>query len=263
MEINPTGFGTAAKDYGEHRAGFPPSLFERLQRFGVGLDGQRLIDLGTGTGTLARGFASQGCEVVGIDPDDRMLATAAELALEAGDNITWLARNAEDTALPSNSAEVVTAGQCWHWFDRPAAAREVHRLLKPAGMLVICYLDWLPLPASVVAATEALIEQHNPQWHMGGRDGFWNQWLPDLQAEGFQHLETFSYDLDVPYSHEGWCGRIRASAGVTALEADQAARFEAEHRALLAQSFLREPLAVPHRIFAIIAKAPEESKETR
>ncbi len=61
-------FGKTAQDYGRYRAGFPPPLFERLATFGIGVPGQRILDLGTGTGTLARGFALRGCQVTGLDP---------------------------------------------------------------------------------------------------------------------------------------------------------------------------------------------------
>jgi hypothetical protein len=50
-------FGRTAGDSGRHRAGFPDSMFERLTQYGVGLRGQRVVDVGTGTGTVARGFA--------------------------------------------------------------------------------------------------------------------------------------------------------------------------------------------------------------
>ena len=40
---------------------------------------------------------------------------------------------AEETGLPDDNFDVVTAGQCWHWFDRPRAAAEVARLLRPGG----------------------------------------------------------------------------------------------------------------------------------
>ena len=53
-------FGKTADDYAAHRAGFPRALFDRLAAMGIGRSGQRLLDLGTGTGTLARGFAGGG-----------------------------------------------------------------------------------------------------------------------------------------------------------------------------------------------------------
>ncbi len=51
--MNPD-FGRTADDYASHRAGFPDSLFERLSELGIGLEGQDVVDLGTGTGTLGR-----------------------------------------------------------------------------------------------------------------------------------------------------------------------------------------------------------------
>lgn len=72
-------FGLTASDYAKHRAGFPDSLFERLRAFGIGIAGQDVVDLGTGTGALARGFARRGCRVTGIDPSESMLAAARQL----------------------------------------------------------------------------------------------------------------------------------------------------------------------------------------
>ena len=50
-------FGKTTHDYGKHRVGFPPAFFERLTGFGIGLPGQRILDLGVGTGAVARGLA--------------------------------------------------------------------------------------------------------------------------------------------------------------------------------------------------------------
>ncbi len=65
-------FGRTAADYGRHRAGFPDALYDRLAAFGVGAAGQRLLDLGTGTGALGRGFALRGCRVTGLDPSPEL-----------------------------------------------------------------------------------------------------------------------------------------------------------------------------------------------
>jgi SAM-dependent methyltransferase len=250
-----TNFGAAAADYRRHRAGFPDSLFERLAQRGVGLAGQRVVDLGTGTGTLARGFARRGCRVVAIDPDARMLAEARSLDEEAGVKIDYRRARAEETGLDPSSADVVAAGQCWHWFDRAAAAREVTRLLRPEGFVVIAHFDWIPSTENVVEATEKLIESHNPRWKFGGGLGIYPRWLRDLAEADFRDIETFSYDLDVPYTPEGWRGRIRASAGVgAALDADGVARFDRDLAALLAERFPGKVLNVPHRVFAVMAR---------
>jgi ubiquinone/menaquinone biosynthesis C-methylase UbiE len=129
-------FGATAEDYRKYRAGFPESLFDRLGPMGIGRPGQELVDLGTGTGSLARGFARRGCRVIGIDPDSRLLAQARKLDAEAGVEVDYRIGRAEETSLASGSVDVVAAGQCWHWFDRAAAASEASRILRRTGAIL-------------------------------------------------------------------------------------------------------------------------------
>ena len=248
-------FGKMAEDYSRHRAGFPEALFKRLVAREIGTPGQSLLDLGSGTGTLARGFARRGAQVTALDVSQEMLNAAAALAAEEGLEIAFRQAGAEATGLPEGGFDSVTAGQCWHWFDSAAAAAEARRLLRPGGRLAICYFDWLPLAGNVVAASEALIEAHNPDWRFGGGDGFHGGPARVLAEAGFGGIESFSFDLEVPYSHEAWRGRIRASAGVGGSLAPAAvAAFDAAHAELLTQSFPEDPLAVPHRCFALLAQ---------
>jgi SAM-dependent methyltransferase len=252
-------FGRTAEDYRRHRAGFPDAFFERIAGFGVGVPGQRLLDLGTGTGTLARGFARRGAQVTGLDPSDDMLAQARALDAEAGVSVEYVTATAEATGLSDSTFDAVTAGQCWHWFDRPRAAAECFRVLEPGGTLVIAHFDWLPLPGNVVEASEALILEHNPDWIGAGGTGVYRRWLTDMAVAGLDGLESFSFDVAVPYSHEAWRGRIRASAGVGAtLPDDKVAAFDEAHAAMLAARFPEDPLAVPHRVFAAIGRKPAQ-----
>lgn len=255
MTVSGTNFGAAASDYGKFRAGFPDSIFDRLAAFGIGAKPQTIVDLGTGTGTLARGFALRGCHVIGVDPDERMLSQARELDLQHSVSVTYVNAKAEATRLEDEIADVVVAGQCWHWFDRPRAIAEVIRLAKPGCKLVIAHFDWLPIAQGMVEATERLIQQYNPGWHLGGGIGMHPQWLPDLGAAGMRNIETFSYDMDVPYTPEAWRGRIRASAGVAGLQREEILRFDEDLRALLAKRFPADVLSAPHRVFAIVADA--------
>jgi hypothetical protein len=131
------------------------------------------------------------------------------------------------------------------------------RLLRPGGRLIHAHLDWLPLPGSVPHAIEALILEHNPRWSAGNGTGLHGQNLADLSVAGFVDIETFSFDLAIPYTHEGWRGRIRASAGIGAsLTEEQVSRFDAAHAALLAERFHEEPMRVPHRIWTAVATKP-------
>lgn len=250
-------FGQTAQDYAKYRAGFPDAFFERLSAFGIGEPDQRVLDLGTGTGTLARGFARRGCEVTALDLAPELLEEARRLDYEAGVSVEYMVAEAEEPGLMDGAFDVVSAGQCWHWFDREKVAREVLRLLVAGGRLVIAHFDWIPLPGNVVEATERLIERHNPSWNLGGGTGLYPAWLSDVAIAGFVDVETLSFDLRVLYTHEAWRGRIRASAGVAAsLGPDQAQSFDEDLERLLQNHFPEDPLQVPHRVFAVVCKAP-------
>jgi SAM-dependent methyltransferase len=249
-------FGRAARDYGRHRAGFPPDFFARVAPWGIGLPRQELLDLGTGTGAVARGFALRGCRVTGVDRSQPMLDQAEELDRAAGVTVRYICARAEESGLPDAAFDVVTAGQCWHWFERSRAAAECFRLLRTGGCVLIAHFDWLPLPGSMVEATEALIRKHNPEWRLGGTPGIYPAWFADLSGAGFIGLESFSFDIDQPYSHEAWRGRTRANAGITVLEPDAVARFDDEHAALLQRQFPHQPLQAPHRVFALVGRKP-------
>jgi 2-polyprenyl-3-methyl-5-hydroxy-6-metoxy-1,4-benzoquinol methylase len=107
-------FGKTADDYARHRAGFPESLFDRLATFGIGLTGQEVVDVGAGTGTVARHFARRGCRVVGIDPAPQMTDEARLVDAAVGVHVEYRPGTGEATGLPSECYDIVSASQCWH-----------------------------------------------------------------------------------------------------------------------------------------------------
>jgi SAM-dependent methyltransferase len=250
-------FGKAASDYVRYRAGFPDELFARLLARGIGVRGQRVLDLGTGTGSLARGFAVRGCEAVGLDASEALVAEAHKLDERSGVRIQYVLATAERTGLDTASFDVVSAGQCWHWFDRVKANREVRRVAKPGGWFVITHFDWLPHPGNVVEATEELIQHYNPTWRPGPTTGLHPDWLDDVRRTGFTDVETFSFDVQVSYTHEQWRGRVRAAAGVRAsLSPDTVERFDEKLRTTMLERFPDDPLLIPHCVWALSCRTP-------
>ena len=244
-------FGKTAADYARHRAGYPDWLFERLMRRCLVRPGMRALDLATGTGYLARGLAQRGLRVTGIDVAPEMMDAAKTLDTAQGLAIDYVVGKAEETGLPAGSFDLVTAACCWHWFDRIKATAEVLRLLKPGGWLVICAQNWFPLGDNVVARTEAIVQRHNPKWPFGGLDGMTPGAVRDLRAAGFGAIESFSVDFEIPYTHEGWRGRMRASAGVSgSLAPEQVKAFDEELADILARDFQQQPLLVTHCLYA-------------
>jgi SAM-dependent methyltransferase len=252
-----TDFGRTAGDYARHRAGFPDVFFERLFADGSVHKGDVVLDLGTGTGTVARGLAVRGCEVTGLDPSAPLLAQAAEMDRAAGVQVKQVRARVENADFAPASFDVITAGQCWHWFDRARTAALVRKWLRPGGRLLIAHFDWLPLAGNMVQDTERLILACNPAWTLHSGSGLYPAWLKDVAEAGFSDLRTWSFDRPVPYSPADWRGRIRASAGFGAtLDEAKVKRFDAELASMLAARHGAEPMAVPHRVWTLSAIAP-------
>lgn len=249
-------FGRTAGDYERHRPGFPEDFLDRLVRNGWAVAGTRALDLGTGTGTLALGLASRGLDVIGIDIAPELLAVAKEKAEDRQLTASFLEARAEATGFGADRFELVTAGQCWWWFDADAAIREVDRVLVRGGRLLICSFSYLPMDGNVAGRTEQLILEHNPGWPKAGWRGVHPEQVKALDEAGFEDVESFSYTVDVPFSHEGWRGRMRTCNGVgSSLSDEQVELFDVELAGLLANEFPGQ-LQVPHRIFAASGTKP-------
>lgn len=256
MKLAPD-WNRTAEDYARHRAGFPDWFYDRVAERGLFRAGSHILDIGTGTGFLGRGFAQRGAKVTGLDLAPGMMEAARNLDRAAGLTTDYIVAPAEATGLPAGSFDLVSAGTCWHWFDRPKVMAEALRLLKPGGHLVIANLVWLPLPGNVVAETESLIEVHSPTWNLGGWKGHSADQQRDLIQGGFMERESASLDYDIPYSHDAWRGRIRASAGISAsLGVAEVEKFDAEHAGMLHAKFPGDPIAVPHRLVALWGRKP-------
>ncbi len=240
-------FGKTAEDYAKYRPGFPASFFKELGKRGHVKAGMTILDLGTGTGTIAHGLAEMGCTAVGLDPAERLLEQARRKALP---NETYVAGSAEKLPFENASFDLVTAGQCWHWFDQGAAGKEIKRVLKPGGKLIIASFDFDPKPGNIVRVTLDLIPKYNPTWNPETRPGFYHPNPDDVPTpDGYTVVEKFVYDEPYPFTLDSWCGRIRASAGVGAsMPPDQVVKFDAELRRVLTEKFPEPNWKVPHYI---------------
>ncbi len=87
--------GKTSPDYAVYRPGYPASFFTVLQAVGIGRPGQHILDVGTGTGALARAFAQQGADVIGIDIAEAQIVTAQQLATQEHLDIRFMTCAAE------------------------------------------------------------------------------------------------------------------------------------------------------------------------
>ncbi|MEV5574271.1 class I SAM-dependent methyltransferase [Spirillospora sp. NPDC052269] len=126
-------FGTNAAAYAAERPDYPVAAVRwALDR----LPGRpaRVLDLGAGTGKLTGVLLAEGIPagaITAVEPDPAMLA---ELRREHP-GVTAIEGTAEEIPLPDGSVDAILVGQAMHWFDTDRAYPEMHRVLRPGGVM--------------------------------------------------------------------------------------------------------------------------------
>lgn len=94
--------------------------------------------IGSGTGLLTELFLENGNAAFGVEPDHAM-REAGERYLHAYSQFRSVTGTAENTTLPEDCANMVTAGQAFHWFDLVQAKAEFRRILRPDGWVAVVW----------------------------------------------------------------------------------------------------------------------------
>ncbi len=228
-------FGRTSRDYARYRDIYPPAFYECLLRHGIGTEGQRVLDIGTGTGVLPRNMYRYGAHFVGVDIAAHQIEQAKELAAKEKMDIRFLCAPAEQLAFPDGCFDAVTACQCFTYFDHAALAPRLHRLLQKDGQLAVMYMAWLPYEDEIARASEELVLRYNPGW-TGCGERRHAIGIPSDYAPYFEIGSEELFDLRVPFTRETWNGRMRSCRGIGASLSDaEVTRFDREHRALLSR----------------------------
>ena len=131
-------FATTAALYEQFRPPYSPEFFGAVvERLRLGKR-HALIDLGTGPGLLALGFAPYVGRIVGVDPEPAMLEVAARAAARAGHDLALIESAAEALPRDVGSFDVVTIGRALHWMDLDLIGPLLQRLVAPGGVVLVC-----------------------------------------------------------------------------------------------------------------------------
>jgi SAM-dependent methyltransferase len=136
-------FGPAAECYHRLRPGYPAEAVDFVLH---GRPPGRVLDVGAGTGKLTALLVDRAEQVIAVEPDPQMRAVLAESMPTA----EVAGGSAERLPLPDASVDAVFAGQAFHWFARPAADRELARVLRPGGVVGLIWnlpditAPWVP-----------------------------------------------------------------------------------------------------------------------
>lgn len=134
-------FSNRVENYVKYRPSYPPAILD-FMRAELDFSAASVVaDIGAGTGKLSELFLDNGNPVYAVEPNEAMRAAAVQ-AFGARPNFHPLAATAEATTLPDETADFITAGQAFHWFDARRAGVEFRRILRPGGTVLLIWNEW-------------------------------------------------------------------------------------------------------------------------
>jgi SAM-dependent methyltransferase len=126
-------FGQIADTYDSFRPDYPSEVFSRTLA-AAAPPRKLLVDLGVGTGKMARGFIGSFDEIIGVEPDPAMAAKLRELE----PRIRVRFDTAEEVVFAPASVDLTTIGHALHWMDPAIVLSRVTEWLRPSGIFAIC-----------------------------------------------------------------------------------------------------------------------------
>ncbi len=138
MRLSTERFSDRVDNYVRYRPHYPHAVLDCLSHE-CGLSPRAVVaDVGSGTGILSELFLRHGNRVLGVEPNRAMREAGAD-SLRSFEAFESVDGTAENTTLPAESADFVTAGQAFHWFDVERCRCEFQRILRPGGWVVLAW----------------------------------------------------------------------------------------------------------------------------
>ena len=212
-------FGTDPERYDRARPSYPAALVERVIAASPGRD---VLDVGCGTGIVARQFQAAGCSVLGVEPDARMADQARQRGLE----VEVATFEGWDPA--GREFGAVVAGQAWHWIDPVAGAAKAARSLRPGGRLAVFWNASQPPPdlAEAFAAVFRMVLPDSPLFRRPAPGAEAYSGLSAKAADGIREAgafgdpEQWEFEWDRPYTRDEWLEQVPTSGFAARLQPD-------------------------------------------
>ncbi len=197
-EVHPAaaaGFDRGVDAYVRGRPDFPPAAVAWLRGDLALRAGKTAIELGAGTGKFTRLLVETGVNVIAADPSVAML----ERLCRELPHVTALRARAQAIPLADASADAVICAQAFHWFASSASLAEIHRVLRPGGVLGLIWnvrdesVEWVRKLTDIMAPHEG----DAPRYYHG-------EWRRVFPAPGFGPLQQRAF----PHEHVGPSERV-------------------------------------------------------
>ena len=129
-------FDEIAAEYDRRRPAYPDELIDRAcQVAGIG-SGDRVLEVGCGSGQLTRGLLARGLHVTALEPGQGLIALARQ-NLEGAGEVEFVNAPFEDAPLPREQFQAVFSASAFHWVDPEVSWRKAADVLVPGGTLAL------------------------------------------------------------------------------------------------------------------------------
>jgi SAM-dependent methyltransferase len=154
-------FGEVAETYDRVRPGYPSSLVDDVLEFACVGGGDRVLEVGCGTGKATLDFAARGLQMLCLEPSENMAAVARRNC-ERLPRVTIETTSFEDCAVDPSGFRLLTSAQAWHWVSADVRLPKAHDALAPGGTLAVFWntVEWRDEEMRV--AVDALYERLAP-----------------------------------------------------------------------------------------------------
>ncbi len=247
-------WGKTSEEYAKYRDIYPEIFYRKIVERGLCVKGQKVLDLGTGTGVIPRNMYRYGASWIGTDISMEQIAQAKKLAEANCMDIDFRAVATENIDFQKGSFDVITACQCFWYFDHDKVMPLLSELLKNDGKLLILYMAWLPFEDEIAGASEEIVLKYSPKWSGAGETRK-PVWIPGIAYRYFELEEHEEYDVRIPFTRESWHGRMKACRGVGAsLSDDELACWEKEHLQMLEKKAPEKFEILHYAALAVLSK---------
>lgn len=202
-------FSTRVENYIRYRPRYPQAIVPLLERECALTPKSVVADVGSGTGILSELFLANGIRVFGVEPNPEM-REAGQRQLAGYPLFIGVDGRAEATTLDAATVDLVTAGQAFHWFDRPAARAEFARILKARGWVVLVWNKRRKEATPLARAYERLLQSWSPDYETVDLKNLTDEMIAEFFKPGGFQLRTF--ENRQVFDYQGLEGRLMSSS---------------------------------------------------
>jgi len=248
-----TSFAVVAEAYQGFRKTYPDQLFDILSALCPPESSAWVVDVGAGTGLVASAMAARRLSTLAIEPSRAMIRRRTPSAAH------WVLGKAEALPVSPRSAQLVTVGQAFHWFDSGLFLKEALRVLQPGRCLAIFWegpAATEPYRAVVHQCLNELLGESDARADPGAMRGTRDWVLSRLKDAELSHVEKTVIGFDRTWTLDEFLGFMSSISRFGKLDGSARSRFAGDVRRMFRDNGLSDAFTERNEIELFIGRAP-------